>query len=146
LTCFGVPCQLSRVASTEALSALAAAAPAGAVDVSTREAERAAAQGQEAVSSLYAALASRGLLQGFGAVGAGDEPLPNRRVIVAADLPELVGLEQVGGWEGGRWRRQGPFWCAGAGVDLLRARAVVAITLAFLCVLANWRLSPHRRR
>lgn len=126
LTCFGVPCQLSRVASTEALSALAAAAPAGAVDVSTREAERAAARGQEAVSSLYAALASRGLLQGFGAVGAGDEPLPNRRVIVAADLPELVGLEQVGG--GGSLATTRPLWCAGAGV---------AIALACLCVFAN---------
>lgn len=88
--------QLSRAASEEALRALADAAPQGAVDVSTAAAANAAAQGQEAVSRLYRELAARGLLQGFGAVGAGDEPLPNRRVIVAADLPALVGLEQVG--------------------------------------------------
>lgn len=86
--------QLSKAASTEALEALAAAAPEGAVDVSTAAAEKAAMRGQEAVSSLYTELASRGLLRGFGAVGAGDEPFP-KRPLVAADLPKLIGLEQV---------------------------------------------------
>jgi len=89
-----VPQQLSKAASTEALEALAAAAPEGAVDVSTAAAEKAAMQGQEAVSSLYHILATRGLLRGFGAVAAGDEPFPNRP-LVAADLPNLIGLEQV---------------------------------------------------
>lgn len=110
----GVP-QLSRAASEEALRALADAAPQGAVDVSTAAAANAAAQGQEAVSRLYRELAARGLLQGFGAVGAGDEPLPNRRVIVAADLPALVGLEQAAltpGRAGTNWLAAGAVLCA----------------------------------
>jgi hypothetical protein len=88
-------------------------------------AEQSLVQIQEKVSALYSLLGARGVLRGFGACGAGDEPLLMRGVR-AEDLPSVIGLNQTAltpGSQIGNW--------LSAGVGICFAESVGAQLLGF---------------